>query len=65
MITIKTTSKNNAELIIKKGTPFITILLGIEMLVESIMKESNINMSIDNILEDIKRIYLRDNGDDN
>ena len=43
MITIKTTSKDNAELVIKKGTPFITMLLGIEMLVEALMKDSNIN----------------------
>ena len=65
MITIKTTSKDNAELVIKKGTPFITMLLGIEMLVEALMKDSNINLSIDNILDDIKRIYIRDNGEDN
>ena len=65
MITIKTTSKDNAELVIKKGTPFITMLLGIEMLVEALMKDSNINLGIDNILDDIKRIYITDNGEHN
>ena len=65
MITIRTLNKDNAELIIKKGTPFITMLLGIEMLVEALLKDSSVNLSIDNLLEDIKRIYIRDNVEDN
>lgn len=67
MITIKTirdetaSKHGSAELIIKKGTPHITFLLGIEMLVEALMKESSMELTIDKLLEDIKRIYERDN----
>ena len=61
MITIKMIDENNAELVISKGTRHITILLGIEMLIESIIKDTNLN--IDDILSDLKMIYLRDNGD--
>lgn len=60
MITIKTIDNNNAELTIKKGTPHITYLLGIEMLIESLLKQVP-SMSIDDILSDLKRIYERDN----
>lgn len=59
MITIKTTTKDNAELIIKKGTPRVTMLLGLEMLVEAIIKETGYD--IDFVLKEIKRIYERDN----
>lgn len=60
MITIKTIDDNNAELKIKARTPHTTMLLGIEMLIETLMKE--IPNDIDTILEDLKRIYIRDNG---
>lgn len=63
MITIKTINKNNAELNIKKGTPHTTMLLGLEMLIEAIQEETK--MEIDDILADIKRIYIRDNGGNN
>lgn len=59
MITIKEIDKNNAEIKIDKGTSHITILLGIEMLIEALIESSNIN--IDYLLTDLKRIYLRDN----
>ena len=59
MITIKTIDDNNAELKIKAHTPHTTMLLGIEMLIEALMKETP--NDIDTILEDLKRIYLRDN----
>lgn len=64
MITIKTLENNNAELKIEKGTPHTTMLLGIEMLVEALMNESSLKLSIDDLLSDIKRIYERDNKKD-
>lgn len=64
MITIKTdkTTKNGgAELHIAKGTPYTTILLGTEMLIEVLVNEHTPNNDIDLVLDDIKRIYERDN----
>ena len=60
MITIKTVD-NDAELSIEKGTPYTTMLLGIEMLIETLLSYTEEN--IDNLLSDLKRIYVRDNGD--
>lgn len=62
MITIKTENENRASLHIKKGTPHTTMLLGIEMLIEALINESSANFDIDYVLEELKRIYLRDNG---
>lgn len=62
MITIKTIDENNAEIDIKKGTPHTTMLLGIEMLIEALINDSNANLDIDKILADLKYIYVRDNG---
>lgn len=66
MITIKTIKGKNeygsAELHIEKGTPHVTFLLGIEMLIEALINESSADLNIDRILEDVKRIYLRDNS---
>ncbi len=62
MITIKTIDKNNAELKVAKGTPHTTMLLGIEMLIEVLIKDSSANLTIERLLEDLNRIYLRDNG---
>lgn len=59
MIIIKEIDKNNAEIKIYKSTSHITMLLGIEMLIEILIESSNIN--IDYLLADLKRIYLRDN----
>ena len=61
MIKIKTISENNAELFIEKGTPHTTMLLGIEMLIEALMKESSADIDIDTLLNDLKFIYERDN----
>ncbi len=61
MITIETKETDGAELKISKGTPHITILLGIEMLIESLIQDSSANLNIDDILFDLKRIYERDN----
>ena len=44
MITIKEIDKNNAEIKIDKCTPHITMLLGIEMLIEALIESSNINI---------------------
>lgn len=60
MITIKTIDNNRAELTIEKGTPNTTILLGVEMLVEHIVNSNDL-MDIDFVLNELKRIYLRDN----
>ena len=62
MITIKTIDKNNAKLNIAKGTPHTTMLLGIEMLIETLIKDSNANLNIDDLLADLKQIYERDNS---
>ena len=59
MITITTVDENNAELKIEKGTPHTTMLLGVEMLIESLI-ESRSGLNIDNLLNDLKRIYERD-----
>ena len=61
MITIKTLNKNNAEMKIEQGTPHTTILLGIEMLIETLIEDSSANLNIDYILKELKRIYERDN----
>lgn len=62
MITIKTIDKNNAELIVAKGTPHTTMLLGIEMLIETLIKDSSGNLNIDDVLADLKYSYERDNN---
>ncbi len=62
MITIKTIDKNNAELNIAKGTPHTTMLLGIEMLIETLINDSSANLNIDDLLADLKQIYERDNN---
>lgn len=62
MITIKTLDNDRAELYIQKGTPNTTILLGVEMLVEYITNSNDL-MDIDFVLNELKRIYLRDNED--
>jgi hypothetical protein len=67
MITIKTIKEDKhgrAEMTIAKGTPYTTMLLGCEMLIESLMKE-NTCKNIDDLLSDLKRIYIRDNGGTN
>ena len=62
MITIREIDDNKAELIVDKGTQHSTMLLGIEMLIEALLKESKLEgITIDDILEDLKRIYERDN----
>lgn len=43
-----------------KGVKWTTFITGIEMLVEVIQEETKMN--IDDVLEDIKRIYERDHN---
>ncbi len=66
MITIKTIDENNAEINIKKGTSYTTMLLGIKMLIEVLLDECIANnLNIDDLLADLlKYIYQRDNGDE-
>ena len=60
MITIKEMGNNTAKLHIEKGTPHFVYLLGLEMIMEAILKEVP-TMTVDDILRDLKRIYERDN----
>ncbi len=43
-----------------KGIKWTTFITGIEMLIECIKENAEVPIDIDNILEDIKRIYERD-----
>jgi len=64
MITIKTIPEDKygrAEITISKNTPYTTMLLGCEMLIEALLKEA-LEQNIDDLLADLKRIYIRDNG---
>ena len=64
MITIKTIPQDKygkAEIKIAKNTPYTTMLLGAEMLIEQIVQSKGYD--IDFVLDDIKRIYIRDNGE--
>lgn len=47
---------------IAQKTPHTTILLGIEMLIEALLNEVP-EQNIDDLLADIRRIYIRDNGE--
>lgn len=57
---IITQEDNNVSLKADKGIKWSTFITAIEILIE-VLKE-NTDVSIDTILEDIRRIYLRDNG---
>lgn len=67
MITIKTDATQKyggVELKIEKGTPYTTVLLGAEMLIEHLVKVHEPKNDIDWVLSDIKRIYERDNKEE-
>lgn len=51
--------ENEVYLKVSKGLKWATFITGIEMLIE-LLQEHIKTMSIDDILEDIKRIYERD-----
>lgn len=59
MITINTNDDGKIVLKVEKNTSGTELLAGIEMLIEVAMEE--INMSINQIVDDIMRIYERDN----
>lgn len=59
MIRIKTLKENEAELHVKEGTPYITYLLGIEMLIESLLNQ-NPTITIDDLLDILKKMYIGD-----
>lgn len=61
MITIKDIGNERAEIQIDKGTSHTVMLLGIEMLIEILIDDSSANLNIDDLLNDLKRIYKRDN----
>lgn len=58
MIKIET-KDGKVEMNMSAHTPHQEILLGLEMLVEIVVKETG--LKIDTVLEDVKRIYERDN----
>lgn len=67
MITIKTDKNQKyggAVLKIEKGTPYTTVLLGAEMLIEHLVNNHEPKNDIDWVLSDIKRIYERDNKEE-
>ena len=58
MIKIHTVEENKVEMKIEPHTPHQELILGLEMLIEAIVNETK--LSIDDVLEDVKRIYERD-----
>lgn len=53
--------QENGQVTLKaiKGVKWTTFITGIEMLLECMLEESEANYSIDDILDDVKRIYER------
>ena len=60
MIEIKEEQNGQVSLRATKGVKWNTFIVAIEMLIETILENSNIEASIDDVLNDIKRIYERD-----
>ncbi len=60
--TITIEELENGEIYLKasKGIKWATFITGIEMLIECIKENSKVPIDIDDILENIKRIYERD-----
>lgn len=63
MKTIRIIQNDNVEVLLKaeKGVNWSTFIVGIEMLIETIMNDDAFFGNIDDILDDVKRIYVRDN----
>lgn len=59
-ITIEELENGEISLKASKGIKWTTFITGIEMLIECIKENSKVPIDIDDILEDIKRIYERD-----
>ena len=60
MMTIEESENGEISLKASKGIKRATFITGIEMLIECIKENSKVPIDIDDILEDIKRIYERD-----
>ncbi len=60
-IVIEEKEDGSISLKASKGVKWTTFITGIEMLIEAIKENSKLPIDIDYILEDIKRIYERDN----
>lgn len=63
MKTIKIIQNDDGSVLLKakKGVNLSTLIVGIEMLIETIMVDDSFQGNIDDILDDVKRIYVRDN----
>lgn len=59
MITIKDLGNERAEIHIDKGTAYHVLLLGAEMLVETLTKDRD--CKLEDVIDDIIYIYKRDN----
>lgn len=59
-ITIEELENGEISLKASKGIKWSTFITGIEMLIECIKENSKVPIDIDDILDDIKRIYERD-----
>lgn len=59
-ITIEELENGEISLKASKGIKWTTFITGIEMLIECIKENSKVPIDIDDILDDIKRIYERD-----
>lgn len=60
IITIEEKEDGSISLEASKGIKWITFITGIEMFIEVIKENAEVPIDIDDILEDIKRIYERD-----
>lgn len=63
-ITIEEKEDGTISLEVPKGVKWSTFITGIEMLIEVIKENAGVPIDIDNILEDIKRIYERNKRDE-
>ena len=63
-IVIEEKEDGSISLEASKGIKWITFITAIEMLIECIKENAKVPIDIDDILEDIKRIYERDKIDE-
>lgn len=63
-ITIEELENGEISLKASKGIKWTTFITGIEMFIEVIKENSEVPIDIDDILEDIKRIYERNKKDE-
>lgn len=64
IIVIEEKEDGSISLEASKGIKWITFITAIEMLIECIKENAKVPIDIDDILEDIKRIYERDKIDE-